>query len=169
MTKDFKYIKSFAKAQMDDTAKGSRLWKKFWEFFLQLAENDRGYKNFGYAQASFFLQTQNTQINETAYHEACRPSHCQYLEKSRINLYVIVGVIVGVAGTMSAILRLVCEKCAHFRIEKDMNHHHLPAVASDATSNINNNNNNTTNARRVNNSSKQKKEYELQENPMRQR
>ena len=28
MTKDFKYIKSFAKAQMDDTGKGSRLWKK---------------------------------------------------------------------------------------------------------------------------------------------
>ena len=67
----------------------------------------------------------------------------------------------GVAGTMSAILRLVCEKCAHFRIEKDMNHHHLPAVASDATSNINNNNINTTNARHVNNSSKQKKEYEI--------
>ena len=57
----------------------------------------------------------------------------------------------------------------NFRIEKDMKNHHLPAVASDATSNINNNNNNTTNARRVNNSSKQKKEYELQENPMRQR
>eukprot|EP00943_MAST-04B_sp_MAST-4B-sp1_P006977 g6977.t1 len=134
MTKNFDDIKDFTLAKLKTYEKGD-VWRHFWEMFHELASNDKGYLNFGHAQASFFMKSSGTFVNETAYHTACRPSHCQFLEKSRVNIYFIVGVLVGIAGTMSEVLRVICEKMAHYQIEKDMKHQ-LPAVASDSEQNF---------------------------------
>ena len=66
-------------------------FRTFFALFYELADNDKGYANFGSAQASFFLKNKETFINETRYHAACRPSHCQYLEKTKVNIYFIIG------------------------------------------------------------------------------
>ena len=117
MTKDFSKLKVYAQQEKESS---SGMWKVFWAYLYELSENTQGYDNFGAAQANFFIQEKRSAINETAYHAACRPSHCQYLRKTKINLWVIIGVIVGVAGTISEILRLLCEKLAHRQIEIDL-------------------------------------------------
>ena len=71
---------------------------------------------------NFFLKKIQTGIDMDEYHTACAPKYCEYLEKQQLNTAFLLGVIFGVAGTISAFCKGFCGVFARSGVKKKVSH-----------------------------------------------
>ncbi len=108
-------------------SRSADLTRTFFQHFNDLANNNGillpmsweykplkpKYTNFVDATQHFFLKKIETKIDIKKYHEVCAPKYCEYLEKQELNLSFLLGVIVGVAGSISAFYKAIFGACTN--------------------------------------------------------
>ena len=122
-------IGKFAKYE-SDKATTLEPWKSFWRKFRELGENTGvelpkswfettpKYKTMSAVIENFFLKKIETGIDMDKYHTACAPKYCEYLEKQKLNMAFLLGIIFGVAGTISAFCKGLCGVFARSGVKK---------------------------------------------------
>ena len=120
-------IAEYAKSE---SARTLEPWKSFWSKFRELGENSglespeswyattQKYSIMSQAMNNFFLKKIQTGIDMDEYHTACAPKYCEYLEKQQLNTAFLLGVIFGVAGTISAFCKGFCGVFARSGVKK---------------------------------------------------
>lgn len=71
----------------------------------------------------FYLKSLETGIDMKKYHTICAPKYCEFLEKQDINIAFLLGVIIGVAGSISAFCKASCGALAKRGIKKKVGTH----------------------------------------------
>jgi hypothetical protein len=128
MFMDFDYIATYAESQESATAEP---WKTYWKHFKNLARNTgtnfpvspptEKYTCINGTIGHFFLQSISTKIDMVKYHDTCAPKYCEFMVEPTVNLTFLIGVVIGVAGSISGFLKSFCGAMAAFESRKKNN------------------------------------------------